>query len=406
MRFFLTLTVATLGVVALTLALIFTYARQEESDHGGSSLAIASAQPGLQGPAEPLPTSQETPPEDVDEVMGDDAAPTEADVTATAEEDNIAGTEEAESDDELLAGLLREDYYSYNPSPERGYWPDPASVTSFDDLSREINAFVEGSIGRVGLALYMPGDGIVLSLNEDDVFPLASVVKLYVMLTYLDAVRAEERELTETEVQLLTWMITVSDNEAAEALWYALGPGRVSGFLASRGLEPLPAVEDGPWGDTVDSPRELATVLGLLLDGDLLGPDDRDLALDLMRRVTPSQRWGAAAGLEDLGPDTLAAVHIKNGWYPGEEGWRINSAAIIQPFDGQSPYVLVVLTTQPSYDYGIETIDSIARLINGFIVPPPPLPPEDEPLVQIEPLQTPIEPQSGLAAEPDGAADN
>jgi hypothetical protein len=188
------------------------------------------------------------------------------------------------------------------------------------------------------------------------------------MLTYLDAVAAEERELSPYEAQLLDWMITRSDNASAEVLWALLGSGRVAAYLKSHGLEPLPTIEDAGVGETtVESPRDLALLFARLHAGELLSPQATKYALGLLGRIDPSQIWGVTAGLVDL--ESPPRVFMKDGWFPADGGWRINSAGLILPVDGHAPYILVVLADgQPSYQYGVETVATISEMVNGMMM--------------------------------------
>ena len=77
-----------------------------------------------------------------------------------------------------------------------------------------------------------------------------------------------------------------------------------------------------------------------------------------MSQVTPGQRWGTPAGT----PGGVTA-HMKNGWLPDGTGWHINS---IGAFTGKHKnYLIAVLTDgNPSERYGIDTIESVARLVH------------------------------------------
>jgi beta-lactamase class A len=266
-----------------------------------------------------------------------------------------------------------EDLEGSLPPPRRDYLPDAGALSTFEDLGREIEAYLAGSNGSAGVALWRQGEGLIYGHNVDELFPLASVVKVHVMLAYLDAVLAEERDLSAKENQLLEWMITYSDNESADMLWGLLGNGRVAAYLKGHHLPALPMIipEDGYGATTMQSPRQLAVLFARLYAGDLLSPEATAYALSLLGRIDPSQIWGVTAGLRGL--QNPPAVYMKDGWFPGPEGWRINSAGIVIPVDGHAPYVLVLLADgQPGYRYGVETVETIAALINGMLLSGPP----------------------------------
>src|SRR4030095_14002712 len=123
----------------------------------------------------------------------------------------------------------------------------------------------------------------------------------------------------------------------------------VSGFTPDPGQS---------WGVSFVSARAMATTLGKLVNGEILDAPTRQLAIKLLDSVTPSQRWGITAGADVEAGDHVA---IKNGWYPGDEGWRVNSVGIVRPASGD-PYAIAVVTDgRPSWDEGIATIEGIAR---------------------------------------------
>jgi hypothetical protein len=87
-----------------------------------------------------------------------------------------------------------------------------------------------------------------------------------------------------------------------------------------------------------------------------------------LQKVTPGQRWGITAGTES-GERANAAVGLKNGWYPADSGWRINSIGFIVSRDAQQYYSIAVLTNdQPSRSYGIDTIEGVAREIRASLL--------------------------------------
>jgi hypothetical protein len=249
----------------------------------------------------------------------------------------------------------------------RRYQPNEAAIATINDLQREIEAFVEGSAGRVSLSLMTPAGDVVLGVNHDVPMPLASVAKLDLLFAYLSNLEREGRAWREDEADLLDALITYSDNGSADYLWQVVGAEEaMQRYFEQAGLGMASAGPDGLWGDTLDSATDTALLLARLQEGSLLGPESTTYAFDLLRAVFDGQRWGVSAGL-DLGETHADAVFLKNGWYPADEGWRVNSAGIVRPGRGPA-YVLVVLTdAQPSMEYGIETIETVARLANQFM---------------------------------------
>ena len=90
----------------------------------------------------------------------------------------------------------------------------------------------------------------------------------------------------------------------------------------------------------------------------VLTASSRSYQLGLMAKVIPGQRWGTPAGAP-----AGVTVHVKNGWLPDDTGWHINS---IGAFTGKGKdYMIAVLTDDnPSEQYGIDTIERVARLVH------------------------------------------
>jgi hypothetical protein len=257
-------------------------------------------------------------------------------------------------------------------APVRLHEASPASVHSLFELQREVERYLLGSEGYVGVALYSPSAGMIFGREDSHPFPLASLGKVQIMLTYMDLARRQKIPLTADEVRLLEDMITVSDNDAAEELWYRMGGGEaMRAYLAAHGLATDTVNPDALWGDDRgDTAREQAKLFALLWAGQLLGPEDTDRAISLLARVQPYQKWGISAGL-DWKSTARPQVYLKNGWYPGVEGWRVNSAGLIKPAGAAEPYVLVILAdSQPTFEYGLETVETVAKLVNGFMTSP------------------------------------
>ncbi|HEY6958938.1 MAG TPA: serine hydrolase [Candidatus Limnocylindria bacterium] len=214
-----------------------------------------------------------------------------------------------------------------------------------------------------GVAVYVPSQGIVYTENADTQVPTASVVKVLVMLVVLEQARAEGRPVSEDELALLWPMITESDNDATTQLWERIGRGQaLASYLRSIGVSGVTPDPATSWGVSFASARAMATVLGKLQGGEILDAASRVLAVRLMDSVVSAQRWGVTAGTDVTGGDRVA---IKNGWYPGDEGWRVNSVGIVRPASG-APYTIAVMTDERvSFEEGVETIEGIALRVNN-----------------------------------------
>jgi hypothetical protein len=164
-------------------------------------------------------------------------------------------------------------------------------------------------------------------------------------------------------------MITVSDNDAATALWNAAdGATGIGSYNTAAGLTRTrlsscvrcPGFAWPGWGLSMTTPADQLTLLRqLVAPGTLLPPAARGYALSLLEKVTPSQRWGVSGGVP-----AGVTVALKNGWLPlnaADTDWQVNSAGWISG-DGRD-YLLVVLSAHdPSEQYGIATVNHLGAL--------------------------------------------
>ena len=216
-----------------------------------------------------------------------------------------------------------------------------------------------------GVAVFVPSRGVVYAENADVQVPTASVVKVLVLVVALDHARQEGRPATEDELALLWPMITESDNDATSQLWERIGRGQaVSSYLASIGVSGFVPDPKTSWGVSFVSARAMASVLGKLLTGEILDAPSRALAIRMLDDVVPQQRWGVTAGTSAEAGDR---VGLKNGWYPGEEGWRVNSVGVVRPRTGDDYAIAIVTGERATWEEGIDTIEGIAGRINAAL---------------------------------------
>ncbi len=254
-------------------------------------------------------------------------------------------------------------------SASRSASPRPASAAGHrDPFGAAAASYLAGRTGTVLAAVYDIGTGRTWDLGQGAPQAEASVVKLDILETLL-AERGSGTGLPASDQSLAAQMIEDSDNDAATSLWYAAGgPARIGSFNAKAGLThtaPSACVvcQGFPWpgwGLTTSTPDDqIALLKQLVTPGSLLTRAERDYALSLMENVTPSQRWGVSGGV----PASIT-VALKNGWLPlrgSDSDWQVNSVGWIH--GGGRDYLLAVLSTgNPSYQYGIDTIDQLAAM--------------------------------------------
>jgi hypothetical protein len=243
------------------------------------------------------------------------------------------------------------------------------SERPLSDLSPEAAKFLETRDVPWGVAVIVPSQNAVYLANADQQLEMASVVKVLIMLTVLDRAVQEHRYVAEDELELLWPMITESDNDSATYLWNQIGGGAtVRGYLTRIGVSGITPYNGPYWGTSVASARAISLVLAKVAFSNLLDDFSRKLALDLLLKVVPSQRWGISPKAESQ-QSHRDSVGLKNGWYPEEQGWRVNSAGFVVSSAGHQPaYVIAVMTNlQPNWPYGIDTIEGVSSRIHAAL---------------------------------------
>jgi beta-lactamase class A len=232
-------------------------------------------------------------------------------------------------------------------------------------MSKRIEAALRGRSSIVGLAVDDRVNGITCKFHPHWHFDSASVVKVTILSALLRKLQQEHRGLTAAQRGLATQMIEVSDNDAATALWNETGRTALQHFLDLAGMKETYLGAGGYWGLTQITAHDEMTLLQLLTsDNSVLATASREYVLGLMANVVSYERWGVPAGA----PSDVT-VHVKNGWLPQPAlGWRINS---IGSFSGHgADYMIAVLTdNNPTMDYGVNTVQGIAEVINRALSP-------------------------------------
>ncbi|MFF3405889.1 serine hydrolase [Streptomyces sp. NPDC002742] len=232
-------------------------------------------------------------------------------------------------------------------------------------LQKDITAALANRKGTVAVGLYDRSTNTTCTLRATTSFDSASTVKVTVLATLLWDAKKHNRYLTSTETSLATKMITQSDNASTTKLWNQLGLTKIKGFLTAAGMTKTTPGTGGYWGLTQINVTDEQKLLKLITaKNSVLSDSSRAYALKLMGQVISSQRWGTPAGA----PSTVA-VHVKNGWLSrSSNAWRVHSLGTFN--GGGHDYMMSVLTVGSStMDYGVATIQGVARAIHKDLVP-------------------------------------
>jgi len=251
--------------------------------------------------------------------------------------------------------------------PSRTATPDVG--THKDPLDSPVASYLATRTGIVSAAVYDLATRQTWVIGSGRPQVEASVVKLDILDALL-AHRGWHGGLSKNDQVLAQLMIEDSDNNAATALWNAVGGAKgIRLFDNAAGL-----IDTAPsrcvvcsgfpwpgWGLTTTTPADQIALLRETVEaGGLLTKVDHSYVLHLMENVTPGQRWGVSGGVPER-----ATVALKNGWLPLNEAdtdWQVNSVGWISGL-GRN-YLMAVLTTGNSTEsYGIDTIDGLSALV-------------------------------------------
>jgi uncharacterized protein GlcG (DUF336 family) len=203
--------------------------------------------------------------------------------------------------------------------------------------------------GTVAFAV-LDAHGRLRGLRRTLQFPSASVVKAMLMVAALR--RADGAHLGAGERDLLRRMITVSDNDAASAIYAQVGGAGLRSVARAAGARRFADV--GNWADAQLTAADQAR---FFLRFDKLVPAaHRRYARKLLSSIVDWQRWG----IPPVAADHSMKVFFKGGWRTG----IVHQVALLER--GGRRIALAVLTSgEPSMAYGEQTIDGIARRVLG-----------------------------------------
>lgn len=252
--------------------------------------------------------------------------------------------------------------------PPPGGFSRPVGEFPLAAVAPAAAAALDGRDGRNGAAIVRLRDGALFTAGTAEHMEAVSATKVLIALAAMARAEDEGRALEARELDLLWPMITFSDNDSATLLWQQLGSeAGIGEWLERRGIGGVTPAAGDEWGATTANAAALAVLMGRMYAGDLVDPEHRDLLLEMLSEVIEGQRWGVSAGAAEAG----AGYVLKNGWFPEESGWQVVSVGVVIPEDPANAYAIAVLTDrQPSWEYGIETIEAVASAAAAALLGP------------------------------------
>lgn len=234
----------------------------------------------------------------------------------------------------------------------------PGALESFQSLAASTSA-------QLGLAVApLGGSGEIETFGTLQSGHAWSSIKVPILVALM-----RERALSPEERQLAAAALEASDNEAAASLFDQLekahgglkgASSAVQEVLAASGdtgttvaTAPPPPGAVSTYGQTEWSLVGSTAFYRSLANGCLLGSEDTEYVLGLMREVIPEQRWG----LGEAGFDPSWAVAMKGGWGPeaGSGAYLVRQAGVVQ--DGTSGVAVTMIAEEGSGSFEAGTAD-------------------------------------------------
>jgi hypothetical protein len=199
------------------------------------------------------------------------------------------------------------------------------------------------------------------SSNMTQTNTTASLIKSWIGADYLRRAAESGQTPNAARMQQLTIMIRDSDNEAAQALWQAVGGSASIGRLIKTCKLTDSSAYKNLWSNTRLSARDTARLGVCIADGRAAGPKWTKWLLNEMRAVRGVGDFGIRKA---FAASTRTKIAIKNGWVTRDAlgEWHVNCLAI-----GEG-WTMGVMTRYPAslgYTYGAKICENVARQLKS-----------------------------------------
>ena len=232
---------------------------------------------------------------------------------------------------------------------DRERWPAEGAVAEAERIAKS-------RTGVISFAAIGPQKKTV-GFEPDRQFYSASISKSMLLVAELRRLRREEASLDETTRSLLEQMITLSDNEAADAIYARVGDAGLNEVAAAAKMTHFSG-DVGHWSNVKVTAADMALFMSKL--DELLDLRYGGLGSEMLASVTPLQKWG----IPEAAPEQ-ADVRLKGGWRPSDSGQLVVQAGQVN-VGGESYSIAVLTDGNPSQVYGEDTIRLIAaQLLRG-----------------------------------------
>ena len=223
-------------------------------------------------------------------------------------------------------------------------YPPAASVAA-------ARRFLATRAGRTAFAV-VDSAGRLAGVRVHERFQTASVVKVMMLVAYLQMLERGHRDLRRADSSLLYPMIHNSDNDAASAVLALVGRGALARVAREAGMTDY-APSAGWWAFTQTSAADQAQLMAALRR--LIPGRFYAYARSLLAGAAPSHNWGIPPVARPRW-----RVYFKTGSLPSEG--LFNEVARLER-GGVSFSVTVLTTGDPSMAYGEQTIAGIGEAL-------------------------------------------
>jgi beta-lactamase class A len=217
------------------------------------------------------------------------------------------------------------------------------------------NAYADGRPGAISFAVRTDRD--LWGRGLDRPVQSASVVKTLLLVAYLRQPSVRSRPLTHAERHMLSPMIRWSNNHDASAVVTKLGAAKIDRTAHKAGMWRF-HLDRTIWGRSLITARE-QTRFFLHIDS-LVPPRHRAYAMELLRTVVHTQRWGIGEAI----PAGWTA-YFKGGW--GSGIGLVDHQVALLTRGSERVSVAVLTTTNGGHAVGKATLRGVfRRLLRGL----------------------------------------
>lgn len=199
-----------------------------------------------------------------------------------------------------------------------------------------------------------------------------SMIKAWIGADYLTRLEASGEPLSDADKALVTKMIRLSDDSAAQTLWLRGGRDAVIQRAIDECGLTATTVYPNWWSKTQITAQDSTTLMTCVLDRAKTSPLV-EWMVGLMRDVDPTNAFGIAEVLSEV--DAQAIPAVKNGWtaHGLTSQWNLNCLAEWAPTGTGDQIVLAILTRYPvekGQKYGEQLCRDVTRQLTSQLLPP------------------------------------